>query len=130
MALALIDKANLNLDESKLEVQDIEMASLYWTPEKEGEYKIVIFLGVERREIFSEETGELTDTKTVVNMVASINGAMTQIENASKRLVGIFNNEIFQPGMKFKVTYLGKKISRESGYKYDDWSVKPVVERG
>lgn len=130
LGLAGLDLANLNLEEGSNNVQDIELASSYWTPEKAGEKRIVVFLGIQNREIFDEDTGELTETLQTVNMAALIEGNLTQVSNASKRLVGIFNNAIFQPGMKFQVEYLGKKVSTKgTGHKYDDWSVKPVVSK-
>lgn len=125
-----------NLDMSKIDlsaeantVQEIELASAYWTPEEKGESKLVIFLGIQDREVFDEESGELTESLKTVNFATLVNGAVSQMSNSSKRLVGIFNNEMFQPGMKFQVTYVGKKKSTKTGHNFDDWSVKPVVSK-
>lgn len=123
------DLGGLDLSQESNTVQELELAGQYWTPEEKGESKIVAFLGIQQREIFDEDTGELTETLPTVKMATLIDGAITQIFNASKRLVGIFNDPIYQPGMKFLVTYVGKKKSTQSGHNYDDWSVKPVVSK-
>lgn len=113
-----------------LEVVELELAGNYWTPEKEGEYKDVIFDGLSEREKLDdsgEGTGEFT---TSVNFYTMNNeGAVTHISNATARLVGIFNDARFEKGMSFRVTYLGKKDSRTSQFKYDDWSVKPLRKK-
>jgi hypothetical protein len=118
-----------SLNDADVVIQDVELSGTYWTPEKAGEKKIVVFLGIQDREVFDEETGELTESLKVVHFAALIAGSVTQISNASKRLVAIFNNTMFQPGQKFQVEYIGKKVSTKTGHKYDDWSVKPAVNK-
>lgn len=118
---------SLDLTPENNQVQEIELAGKYWTPEVKGESKIVVYLGIQIRQIFDEETGELTEELNTVNFAALENGAITQISNSSKRLVGIFTNEMFKPRMKFQVTYVGKQKSTKTGHQYDDWSVKPVI---
>lgn len=129
MSIFNINPAELKLEEKDNIVQEVELAGKYWTPEEKGESKIVVFMGVSVREIFDEETGELTDKLATVKFAALENGSVTQIMNASKRLAGIFNDPIYTPGMKFKVTYVGKKKSTQTGHNYDDWSVKPVITK-
>lgn len=123
-----INPADLQLSADDVQVQEIELAGQYWTPEEKGENKIVAFLGIHDRTTVDEDTGEAKKLPTV-KFAALVNGAVTQLYNASTRLVGIFEDPMYKPGQKFLVTYVGKKASTKSGYKYDDWSVKPVVSR-
>lgn len=113
----------VDLDLSTLEVASVDLSQEYWTPEKEGDRKRMIFAGVSERIVLDQKTGEEILLPCAVFVVPSENGEHKTIVNGSKRLVAVFENGSVQNGTPVQVTYTGKKKNRTNGNQSDTWSV-------
>ena len=113
-------------DLAAADVIPIDLMADYWTPEKEGEEKRVIFVEVKNRTVVSqEEPGEVIDLSCAY-FATQENGEIKTVSNGSKRLVAALENFGAQRGMPFLITYLGKKKNATNSFKSDNWSVKPL----
>jgi len=114
-------------DLSKAEVAPAELLGDYWTPEKEGESKRVLYLGLDEQSVIEPATGENRSLR-IVKFLEQQGDDIRTIRNGSARLVGLFEqfaNNI-QTGSAFLITYLGKKKTN-TGKFADNWSVKPLI---
>lgn len=98
----------------------------YWTPEAEGETKMVVFEGVTTQQMPSQQDPNEMDTIEVATFLAKENGAITRMGNASKRLVSILKNAEVPNRAAIVITYKGKKKNATNGFSSDTWSVQPL----
>lgn len=103
----------------------IDLNSEYWTPEKEGEHKLVFFDCVQQIEKIDEDTGE-TEQARAVYFIEKVDGKLKRIYNQSIRLVSIFAENNIPAHTAFKITYLGKKKNKNNSFSSDHWSVTPL----
>ena len=112
-----------NLDLATLEVASVDLSQEYWTPEKEGDRKRMIFAGVSERVVLDQKTGEEILLPCAVFIVPGADGEHKTIVNGSKRLVAVFENGSVANGTPVQVTFTGKKKNRTNGNMSDTWSV-------
>ena len=112
-----------NLDLATLEVASVDLSQEYWTPEKEGDRKRMIFAGVSERIVLDQKTGEEILLPCTVFVVPGAEGEHKTIVNGSKRLVAVFENGSVANGTPVQVTFTGKKKNRTNGNMSDTWSV-------
>jgi hypothetical protein len=120
-----------NLHEKK--VSSLEFSNVYWTPQKEGEYKVGIIVDI-RMQTFPDANDATKDKDLLCIMMIAQNEdlSVTQISNGSKKLVSVIqecieNGSIVVEKTPIKITYLGKKKNKTNAYNSDNWSVKPIV---
>lgn len=106
----------------------LDLMADYWTPEKDGESKRVIFMEVKTREVISQNTdtaGEVIELPCAY-FATKDGDSIKTLSNGSKRLVAALENFGAQRGMPFLITYLGKKKNATNTFKSDNWSIKPL----
>lgn len=109
-----------------------ELSSEYWTPEKEGEYKVGVIIEVKSEKYVSEDTGEELDLPCVIMLSQNQDKTFSTIRNGSKRLVATIENAVESGDVKFgqtpvKISYLGNQKNKTNQFKSDRWSVKPLI---
>lgn len=118
-----------DLDEA--EAMPLDLTSLYWTPEAPGETKKLIYDGMEVRDLIDQESGEAKELPHIFFFEQSKNAdgtkTVARICNATKRLLGVFENGSWPRGSAFQITYLGKVKNGSNAYKSDSWRVSPLV---
>lgn len=119
-----------NLHEA--EASQRELSSTYWTPEKEGEYKVGIILDVKEEPYQDEKTGETVMLDCVTFLAQETDGSFSTMRNGSKRLVATIasaleSGEITLEQTPIKITFSGKQKNKTNGYMSDRWSVKPLI---
>ena len=99
----------------------LAMNSEYWTPEKIGEKRRLFFLDLRSEEVIDAQSGETLE----LSVLYFVDSNKNVIRQASKRLVGVFENRIntLRPGMAFEIEYLGKKKNATNSFQSDHWSV-------
>lgn len=107
----------------------IDLSYEYWTPEKEGEIRRLIFMSIEQRSVPDQND----DTKSVmldcaVFVEPSKDGAHKAVVNGSKRLVAVFVNNSIDAGTPVEITYRGKKKNLSNSNMSDAWSVQVLGE--
>ena len=118
----------VEIDLESLEVASVDLSQEYWTPEKEGDRKRMIFAGVAERVVLDQKTSEEILLPCAVFVVLSEDGHKT-IVNGSKRLVAVFENGGIANGTPVQVTYTGKKKNRTNGNMSDTWSVVTLAAK-
>lgn len=118
-----------NLHSAK--VLPMDLTSEYWTPEKEGEYKVCFFQEIKTSTYTDEQTGETIELPCVILLEQSRTGELKTIRNGSKRLVASLESamktEKIVQGTPLKIQYLGKQKNSTNSFKSDVWSVKPLI---
>ncbi len=108
-------------------VAPIDLMSNYWTPQKEGESKRVIFDRIDTTMVLSNDgTGELIELECAFFFIKE-GETVKRISNGSKRLVGSLQAARITNMMALEITYIGKKQNASNGFKSDNWSVKPLI---
>lgn len=109
------------------EVMPIDLVSEYWSPRNIGEQKRLIFNGVQIERATETRSGEEVELATAYFLEATPDGKGRVIRNASRRLVGAFEDKPwFVPGQSmFLITYKGKKTFN-NGNTGDDWSIQEL----
>lgn len=122
----------VNLDSGTIpDLQDakeipFDLMSDYWTPEKEGESKRLVFDSIRTRlvkDIQSDDTIELD----CAFFFEQTNGQIKTVCNGSKRLVGVIESYKIQRGTALLITYMGKKRNKSNSFFSDIWSVRPLI---
>lgn len=113
-------------DLDKAQALPVDLMSSYWTPEKEGEAKNLVFSHIDDADLIDQDTGEIKKLRTAF-FFEKVDGEVRSIRNASKRLVGAIESSQIVRGTPLRVTYLGKKKNVNNSFKSDDWSVKPLL---
>jgi hypothetical protein len=117
--------------EKDFEVESINLASEYWTPEKEGEKRRMIFMGLE-----VQSTPDHNDPDKSVDLLCAVfvmrgeDNEFRTVVNGSKRLVGMFENGKVDKGKPVQITYLGKKKNRNNANMSDSWDVRTLKPKG
>ncbi len=110
-------------DIDKYEVASVDLSAEYWTPEKEGDIRRMIYVATEDRMVPDhKDSTKQIELATVVFLYPK-DGKTSTVVNASKRLVAVFENNEIAEGTPVQVTYLGKKKNRTNGNMSDNWSV-------
>ncbi|TDE53790.1 hypothetical protein [Flavobacterium sp. GT3P67] len=115
-----------------VEVSPRELSSEYWTPEKEGEYRVGLVLEVKEETYKSEVTGEPITLPCVIMLSQNEDLSFSTIRNGSKRLVAtiedaIESGEVVYGQTPVKITYTGKQKNKTNSFISDKWSVKPLI---
>lgn len=117
-----------NLAEAKEVPADL--TSEYWTPEKEGEYKLVFYQAIDPSTYTDEKTGETVDLPCMIAIAQDKDGNLQTIRNGSKRLVAALEDAQasgkIEPGTPLKLTFLGKEKNKTNSYLSDRWSIRPL----
>lgn len=128
---ALIELGKLpNLHEAA--VSPRELASEYWTPEGDGEYKVGVIMDIRKEDYPVEGTNERVELDCIIMLAQEEDGSFSTIRNGSKRLVAtvlhaIESGEIVLEKTPIKITYTGKAKNKTNAFKSDRWSVKPLI---
>lgn len=125
----VLDLKNLDKmpDLSKAEEIPVDLTVQYWTPEKAGENKRLIFTGINVRETIDEESGEISTLPCAFFLEQDDDGDTQTVCNGSKRLVGAFEGDKIKPGTPVSITYVGKVKNKTNAYQSDTWRVRPLV---
>lgn len=104
----------------------IDLMANYWTPEKPGESKRVIFDRIDTRKVLPAD-GSSTEPIDLdcAFMYEEQEGQIVCVSNGSKRLVGAL--ETMPRGAALLITYMGKKKNRNNSFSSDNWSIRPLV---
>ena len=121
-----VDLSSVNLTD--LTVSDVDIADNYWTPKESGESKLVVVLGIEERAYLDQTTKEVTNLPTLV-MMEQKGGEWLSCTNASKRLIGCFENKPDLIGQAFKIEFQGKKRNSTNSNSSDTWKVNMLIEK-
>lgn len=117
-----------NLAEAK--VIPADLTSEYWTPEKEGEFKLGFFQEIKNSTYTDEQTGETIELPCIIFIEQMQNGVLKTIRNGSKRLVASLEDALKEgkiaQGTPLKIEFLGKQKNATNSFKSDRWSVKPL----
>ncbi|OZI09975.1 hypothetical protein BWI93_01140 [Siphonobacter sp. BAB-5385] len=108
-----------------------DLSSEYWTPEKEGETKRVVFLKQEVDYVPDQQNpGNVLPLPCVHFIEPTADGAK-QVRNGSKRLVAALenaiNNGLVKQGTPLEIKYLGKRRNKTNSNLSDIWSIKPLI---
>jgi hypothetical protein len=119
-------------DLHKAKVSKLELSPEYWTPEKEGEFKVGVITEIVEADYKDEKTGETIKLPCIVMIVQDENGDLSAIKNGSKRLVGtiedlIASGVINYDDVPIKISYKGKKTNQTNAFKSDTWSVRKII---
>lgn len=117
--------------DTQYEPSTIDLSGEYWTPDKEGESRRLVFVGIEERTAPDHNDPEKdVSLPSVVFIEPSSEGNHKTIFNASKRLLAVFENNEIDRGQPVQITYNGKKKNRTNANMSDDWSVQLLRKKG
>jgi hypothetical protein len=117
-----------DIDElDKAEAAPIELSSSYWTPKLPGEQRKVIFDRIDVSLVPSAFNADETIELECAFFIVKENGAVKQICNGSKRLVGTLQSYNIQKGTALQITYEGKVKNKNNNFSSDSWSVVPLI---
>ncbi|TWP31917.1 hypothetical protein ETU08_00215 [Apibacter muscae] len=112
-------------------VLQADLTSEYWTPEREGEFKLVFFQEIKHSTYTDEQTGETIELPCVVFVEQKQTGELKTVRNGSKRLVAsiedALNGNIIRTGTPLRIEFLGKQKNSTNQFQSDRWSIKPLV---
>ncbi|WP_347216652.1 hypothetical protein [Chryseobacterium sp.] len=115
-----------------LEAQVIpaDLTSEYWTPDKEGEFKLCFFQEIKNSTYTDEKSGETIELPCIVLLEQKPSGELKTIRNGSKRLVASLEDAVHQnkvaAGTPLRIEFLGKQKNATNTFQSDRWSVKPL----
>lgn len=112
-----------NLD--NFDVTPIDLTTEYWTPEKPGECKRLIFQKIADRDFTDEKTGEVKPLPTAF-FLGKDGDSVRVITNSSKRLVAALENANVESGTPLLITFIENKKNSKNDNKSDRWSIKPL----
>ena len=114
--------STLNLESAA--VMPVDLMSDYWTPEKEGESKRVVYTKVEPVATIDQQSGEVIELECAF-FITPIEGKLQSIRNGSKKLVSAVQK--LPANTPLLITYKGKVKNKSNGFKSDNWSVQPLI---
>lgn len=110
---------------------NVDLSSEYWTPEKEGESKLIFFQDIKTSTYTDEKSGEITELPCVIMIEQLADQSLKTVRNGSKRLVAAIETEVkanrIEIGTPLKITYLGKRKNSSNSFQSDIWSIKPLI---
>lgn len=129
-----VDIDNINsldsVDFENVQTKPFSLTPEYWSPEGEGETKVLVYTGINQHE-------KIPDFNDSNNMVEKPTAMFIEqrkdkdnkktyylLKNASSRLVSTC--EALIPGHLYEVTYLGKKKNKNNSNMSARWRVLPV----
>lgn len=121
-----LDKGEIP-DLKNMTAMPFDLMSDYWTPEKAGESKRLVFDTIRTRMVKDMQTGEPIELQCAFFLERSENGEVKTVCNGSRRLVGVIESYDIQRGAPMLITYMGKQKNRTNSYHSDIWSVKPLI---
>lgn len=125
--IQIVEIENGNMpDLDKLNVLPIDLMAGYWTPEREGESKRLVFDRIDTRQVKDMNSDAIIDLECAF-FLERVNGEIRSVSNGSKRLVGVMQSLGILRGSALEITYKGKKNNKLNSYKSDTWSVKPLI---
>lgn len=114
-------------DLSAYEVESVDLNSEYWTPEKEGETRRMLFAGVQMRSAPDHnDASKSVELPCAVFIEPMPDGQHKTVINGSKRLVAAFENNSIVSGTPVQIVYRGKKKNRTNAFRSDDWSIQTI----
>lgn len=125
-----ISKPLPSLDEA--EEFPLDLCGNYWTPEKEGEFKRLFFVGFKTQSVLSATgSGDLIDLDCACFVERNEEGSAITVTNGSRRLVGVLEDYvksgIIKKGTPLKITYIGKTKNKNNAFSSDNWSIRPLI---
>lgn len=107
-------------------VMPIDMGGNYWTPEKEGESKRVVFMGVKNELVkdFADES-KLVEKESAIFVEQLPDKSIRTFCQSSSRLVSTFKSLPVRTA--YIITYLGQTKNKTNAFKSFSWSVQPLV---
>lgn len=116
----------------KVEVSQRELSSEYWTPEKEGEYRVGVLLEIKEESYKHETSGETIMLPCVIMLAQNEDLTFSTIRNGSKRLVAtiesaVESGEVVYGKTPVRISYTGKQKNKTNSFISDKWSVKPLI---
>ena len=125
------DMSSGNLpDLTKATEVPVDLSSDYWTPDKEGEFKLVFFQEIKDSTCLDQQTGEQIELPCAFMIEQKEDRSMQLVRNGSKRLVGAFEDAMedgkIEKGTPLKITYLGKQKNSTNSNMSDRWSIRPL----
>ena len=121
-------------DLAKAEKHFVPINIEYWTPEKEGEEKLVYIHSVGNHEIPDMETGEIKVLECVL-LLEHIDGVIRRYQQAGRVLVGNIKDAIQRgeivPGTALtpiSIKYLGQKKNKSNSKMSNRWEIIPLVQ--
>lgn len=126
------DLASGNLpDLSKGKEVPVDLTSEYWTPEKEGEFKLGFYQSIQQSTYEDKASGEVTELPCVIFVEQRADLSVVTVRNGSKRLVAAFEDAEstgkIEPGTPVKITFLGKSRNKTNSFMSDRWSIRPIA---
>jgi hypothetical protein len=113
--------------EKETEETNYDLTSDYWTPEKEGESKILLFWEFRTRDVQDINDPDVITELECAYFIEQKKGGTTQaICNGSKRLVGTLKEVSPAAGTPFKIVYMGKKKNKNNNFSSDTWRIIPL----
>lgn len=119
---------NLNADLPDLAAarpRNVNLAMDYWTPQEEGESKLLIFVRI----AIDDQIPDFNDPKNLVTKDCAYFIEQTEqgfqiLRNASSRLVSIAQH--FLEGELYQITFKGLRPNKTNSNKSNYWAVQPV----
>lgn len=110
----------ITLDITAYQRKGLNLISSYWTPDKVGEVKHLIFMEITPDSQTNEDTGEVKILPTAV----FIDPVTSEVwRNASARLIGGLERHHITKGTLLEITYTGKIKNTTNAFSSDNWSV-------
>lgn len=107
-------------------VAPIDLMADYWTPEKAGESKRLLFDGIRPRMVKDQQSDAMMELDCAF-FYEKVDGKIKSVSNGSKRLVGVMQNNNMQRGSLIQITYLGKIKNKSNQNMSDNWEIKPLI---
>ena len=116
-------------DLSQSEELPFDLCGDYWTPEENGEYKLLFYTGLSVEKAKRYNSDEIIDLECATFIERMYNGTNKKVICGSRKLVGILEgleeSGRIKIGTALKITYMGKKkMSKGLG---NNWSIKPLI---
>lgn len=104
-----------------------DLMSDYWSPMDRGETRRVLFDRIQPMGVVDQSTGEIVEMDCAFFFYQETpGGAVKQIRNGSKRLVGAIQSFNLQRGTPLQIRYLGKIKNKNNANLSDNWSITPL----
>ena len=125
----LIVPSSVPADLGTYEVASCDLNYEYWTPDKPGEFRRMVYLETSSRSVPDHKDPTINvELPVAVFLYPSADGNKTVV-NGSKRLIAVFENSEIESGTPVQVTYKGKKRNRTNANMSDDWGVVTLVKK-
>lgn len=125
----VIIPSSVPADLDTYEVASCDLSYEYWTPEKSGEARRMVYVETALRSCPDHQDATLSvELPVAVFLYPCVDGNKTVV-NGSKRLIAVFENSDIASGTPVQVTYKGKKRNRTNANMSDDWSVVTLVKK-